>query len=119
MVGDSLWTTNLWIAIINFIMMIPTIALFKKELKILDFAHIMPVGAMGILSTVTSFVSNTAYSINLGISSLIMNLPFSMIFAFLFSVFAPRLLEKHTLKIYAIRFTSTAVMIWAAMQLTR
>jgi len=118
MIGDSLWTTNLWIAIINFILVIPTIALFNKELKTLDFAHILPVGAMGLLSTITSFASNTAYSLNLSISSLIMNIPFSMIFAFIFSIFAPRLLEKHTLKIYVIRFSSVAVMIWAAIQLT-
>jgi len=45
-------------------------------------------------------------------------MPFSMIFAFMFSVFAPKLLEKHTLKIYVIRFSSVAVMIWAAIQLT-
>jgi len=45
-------------------------------------------------------------------------MPFSMIFAFMFSIFAPNLLEKHTIKIYVIRFTSVAVMIWAAMQLT-
>ena len=118
LVDNNLWTTNLWIAILNFLMLLPTVSLFKKEFKKLDFPHILPIGAMGVFYTVTSFVANKAYQGNLSVSSLIMNMPFSMVFAFMFSVFAPKLLEKHTLKIYAIRFTSTAVMIWAAIQLT-
>jgi len=119
LVDNSLWTTNLWIAILNFFMLIPTIPLFKKELRKLDVTHILPVGAMGIFGTISGFAANAAYKTNLGITSLIMNIPISMIFAFLFSVFAPKLLEKHTLKIYTIRFVSTAVMIYAALQLTR
>ncbi len=118
LINNSLWTTNLWIAVINFIFLIPTIPLFKKEVKKLSRAHIVPIGLMGFFSTATSFLANKAYSGNFSVSSLIMTMPFSMIFAFLFSVFAPKLLEKHTLKIYAIRFSATAVMIWAAMQLT-
>ncbi len=93
--------------------------LFKKEFRKLDVTHILPVGAMGIFGTISGFAANAAYKTNLGITSLIMNIPISMIFAFLFSVFAPKLLEKHTLKIYAIRFVSTAVMIYAAVQLTK
>lgn len=119
LVNNSLWTTNLWVAILNFIMLIPTIQLFKKGLKKLDIPHILPVGAMGVFYTITGFAANKAYQGNLSVSSLIMNMPFSMIFAFLFSIFAPNLLEKHTLKVYLIRFASTAIMIWAAIQLTR
>lgn len=117
-INNSLWTTNLWISILNIILLIPTIPLFKNELKKIDASHFMPVVAMGVLSTITSFAANTAYKTNLGITSLIMNVPISMVLAFLFSIFAPKLLEKHSLKIYAVRFTSVAVMIWAAMQLT-
>jgi drug/metabolite transporter (DMT)-like permease len=119
LIKDTIWTVNLWIAILNFGFLIPTINLFKKELKKLDFEHILPVGAMGFFGTVSGFAANMAYKTNLGISALILNLPFSMIFAFMFSVFAPKLLEKHSLKVYAIRFTSTAIMICAAMQLSK
>lgn len=119
LVENSLWTINLWVAILNFLMLIPTIPLFKKELKTLDFKHIFPVGLMGVFWTIGGITSNIAYRANLSISSLIMNMPFSIIFAFIFSIFAPKLLEKHTLKIYAIRFSSTAIMIWAGLQLTR
>jgi drug/metabolite transporter (DMT)-like permease len=117
--SNSMWTTNLWIAIMNFILLIPTIPLFKKDIKKLDLAHIMPVVLMGLLFTISIFAANKGYQGNYTITSLIMVMPFSMIFAFMFSIFAPKLLEKHTMKIYAIRFSSVAVMIWAAMQLTR
>lgn len=118
MVDNTVWTTNMWIAVLNFIMLIPTIPLFKKQLNSVDVSHILPVVAMGLFSTISGFAANYAYKTNLGITALIMNIPISMILAFMFSVFAPKLLEKHTLKIYAIRFSSAAVMIWAAMKLT-
>lgn len=119
LINNNLWTTNLWIAIINFILLLPTIPLFKKDIKKLDVEHITPVVLMGLFFTISIFAANKAYEGSYSITSLIMVMPFSMIFAFMFSVFAPKLLEKHTLKIYAIRFSSAAVMIWAAMQLTR
>ncbi|MFA6532906.1 MAG: DMT family transporter [Patescibacteria group bacterium] len=118
LMNNDLWTTNLWIAIINFLLLLPTIPLFRKDLKTLDRAHITPVVLMGLFFTVSIFATNKAYESSYSITSLIMVMPFSMIFAFMFSVFAPKLLEKHTLKIYAIRFSSAAVMIWAAIQLT-
>lgn len=119
MLTNSIWTTTLWVAILNFIFVLPTIPLFKKEIKILDFSHIVPVGLMGLFDAISMTAANRAYQGNLGISSIIMSVPVSMVIAFLFSIFAPTLLEKHTLKIYAIRFVSTAIMIYAAMQLTR
>lgn len=117
--SNSLWTTNLWIGIINSIFLIPTLPLLYKDIKKLKTSHIAPIGIMGIFSTITEFTANVAYGVNVGITSLIMNTPFSMIFAFLFSIFAPRLLEKHSLKIYAIRFTATAIMIYGTIQLIR
>ena len=119
LVRNSLWTTNLWIAIINMILLAPTVGLFKKDLKMLNLSHILPIGAMGVFSTITEFSANVAYGMNLSVTSIIMNTPFSMIFAFLFSIFAPKLLEKHTLKIYAIRFSAEILMILGAMQLSR
>lgn len=116
---NSLWTNNIWIAILNALFLIPTIPLFRKELHKLNLSHILPIGVMGIFSTVTEFSANVAYGVNVGITSLIMNTPISMILAFLLSIFAPKLLEKHSLKIYAIRFAATAVMIYSTMQLTR
>ncbi len=115
---NSLWTNNLWIAVIDALLFVPTLPLFVKDLKKIRSAQAAPVGIMGILMTITDFAGNIAYGVNLGITSLIVNTPFSMIIAFLFSIFAPKLLEKHTNKVYAVRFIAAAVMIFAAMQLT-
>jgi hypothetical protein len=71
------------------------------------------------LQTVTNFALTSALAVNVGKTSVIMSIPFSMILAALFSVFAPKLLEKHTAKIYAIRFTAAAVMIYGAFQLSQ
>lgn len=119
MVSNSLWTVSFWTAVLSCILLIPTYSLFKKDLKQVDLSHVLPVLLIGFLLTVCGLAANQAYSMNLAISSIIMNLPISMIFAFLFSVFAPSLLEKHTLKVYVIRFSSVAIMIWAAMKLTK
>lgn len=115
---NSLWTNNLWIAFLNTLIILFTFPLFKKDLKKINSQHILPIGIMGLFSTFIEFAANAAYKVNLGISSLIMNLPFSMVLAFIFSVVAPKLLEKHSLKVYAIRFGAALVMIVCAMQLT-
>lgn len=117
--NNGLWSTNLWSVVLSAALVIPTIPLFVKEFRKMNSGHIMPIALMGVLDTVSRFSANIAYGANLAISSLIMNTPFSMVLAFMFSIFAPKLLEKHTLKIYAIRFGATAVMIWSAMQLTK
>ncbi len=114
---NPLWTNNLWVNIINLILIIPTIYFFSKDIGKIRTHHILPIVVMGFLSMVSEFSANTAFAVNLGITSLIQNTPFSMIFAFLFSIFAPKLLEKHSLKTYLIRFASTAVMICCAYQL--
>jgi drug/metabolite transporter (DMT)-like permease len=119
LISNSLWTTNLWTSIFNVLFIIPTVSLFKKDLNLLKVNHIFPVSLMGLLYTLSGFASTIGYKGNLAITTMIMNVPVSMILALLFSVFAPKLLEKHTLKIYAIRFSSAAIMIWAAMQLSK
>jgi len=118
-VNNSLWTTNLWIALLNMIFFLPAVPFFFKEIRKLSFKQLLPVGAMGVFSIITDFTANAAYAVNIGITSLIMNTPFSMLIVFIVSFFAPKLLEKHPLKIYAIRFGATAVMIVCALLLTR
>jgi len=119
LVNNSLWTANLWMAIVTFATFIPTLFLFKKDIKNITSQQVLPVIGMGILQTVTNAAANIAYSKNLSITSLIMAVPLSMIFAFLFSLFAPKLLEKHSLKIYAIRFIAAAIMIYCTLQLSK
>jgi drug/metabolite transporter (DMT)-like permease len=116
---NDVWTINLWVGVISLTFVALTYPLFKKDLFKIRLHHVWPVGLMGILQTVTNFALTSALAVNVGKTSVIMSIPFSMILAALFSVFAPKLLEKHTAKIYAIRFTAAAVMIYGAFQLSQ
>lgn len=119
LVQNDLWTSNLWMSVVTLLVLTPTYYLFKRDIRNVKFNQFLPVAGMGILQTVTNASANVAYRVNLSITSLIMAVPLSMIFAFLFSIFAPKLLEKHSLKIYAIRFSAAIFMIWSALQLSR
>lgn len=116
---NDVWTVNLWIGIISFIVVLPTLPLFYKDLLKIKTNQLWPVGLMGLFQTLTNFALTSALAVNVGITSIIMSIPFSMILAVLFSIFAPKLLEKHTIKIYIIRFTAAIIMIYGALQLSR
>lgn len=116
---ESYWVVTLWSLILAQVFLLPTIPLFWRDLKKIPLREYGGVTASTLLLTFGLFATNKAFAQNLGISSAILTIPLSMIFAFLFSVFAPKLLEKHTMKVYAIRFGAAAVMIIAALQLSR
>lgn len=119
LVHNDLWTANLWIFIITFALTLFSFPLFQKDLKRIKKTQILPIIAMGFFSMVTNLASSAAYKINVGITSVIMSIPFSMIIVFLLSLVMPKFLEKHSLKVYVIRFTAAAVMIYGALQLSR
>lgn len=116
--SNGLWTTNLWITVINVLLLIPTLPNFYRDVKKINITHLLPVALLGLFNVITEFAANSAYASNVVITSLIMNIPFSMIIAFVLSIYMPTLLEKHPIRIYAIRFSATAVMIYCAMQLS-
>lgn len=118
LVNNDLWTANLWMSVVTVIALTPLIYFFKSDIKSLSIKQVLPVFGIGALQTITNFTANIAYSINLGISSLIMAVPMSLVITFLFSIFAPSLLEKHPIKIYVIRLSAAVIMVWAALQLS-
>lgn len=111
------WDTTLWMGILSQVWLLPTIFLFKKDIVQSKSKQYLVVAATAVAGVFGTLAMNKAYSLNVSISSAIISLPFSLIMAILFSVFAPALLEKHTLKVYAVRFVSAAVMIVAALNL--
>lgn len=119
LVHNDIWTANLWMSIVTVLTLLPTFYFFKKDVSKINFKQFLPVLGMGVLQTITNVAGNIAYSANLSITSLIMAVPLSMIIVFLFSIFAPSILEKHPIKVYIIRFSSALFMIWAALQLSR
>ncbi len=115
---NGYWTVNLWQSIMVALIMLFTFNLFKTDLFRLQRKQIIVVAIAASSFVIAELAANKAYAENVGISSVIISLPFSMILAFLLSIFAPKLLEKHTHKVYAIRFAAAAVMIISALKLS-
>lgn len=115
---NGYWGTTLGIAILGQLLLLFTVPLFKKDLGRISIKQIWPSTLMAATGVIGVLSSIKAYAANVSISTAIVSIPFSMIMAFLFSVFAPKLLEKHTLRVYAIRFVAVAIMIIAALKLS-
>ena len=119
MVKNDLPTVTVWIMIVNMVVILPTVLFFKKDLKSLKANQIYPVLVLCIFQVIYNFTANFAYGVNVGITSIIISLPLSMVIVFFLSIVAPTLLEKHTLKVYVIRFSAAVIMIWGALQLSK
>lgn len=113
------WTATLWVGILAsvfaFVFLYPKFRDEVKKTKPRDYLGVLVISLFGGLGDLAAF---KAFERNVGVSSVIISLPLSMVLAFGFSVFKPDLLEKHTLKVYAVRFGAAAVMIWGALQLS-
>lgn len=115
---NGYWEVTLWSPILSQLMLLTTVPFFRKDVIKLNMKQIGSVFSMSLALALGIMMENRAYSENVTITNIITALPFSMIMAFLFSVFAPKLLEKHTMRVYAIRFTAAAIMIVAALKLS-
>ncbi|MBI5221113.1 MAG: EamA family transporter [Candidatus Liptonbacteria bacterium] len=111
------WSATLWIVLLGQIWLLPTIYFFRKEIRVASLKQYRGVLLVAIIDVIGTLAAYKAYAQNLSIAAAIISLPFSMLIAFLFSVFAPRLLEKHIPKVYFIRFAAAAIMIISALYL--
>lgn len=114
---EGFWTAMLWIAIFCQFWLLFTIPFFRKSISLISSKQYSDIVVLSILGTLGTLTINAAFAKNVSITTAIESLPLSMFIAFLFSVFAPELLEKHTLKVYLIRFIAAGVMIIAALNL--
>ena len=110
------WNFTFWYKVISFILVLFTIPFFKKDFKVSrkQFSTISIISLIGFLGTL---FANQAFSINVTIPTAIFSIPGSMIIIFILSRLKPDLLEKHSLKVYTIRFFAASIMIFAAFQL--
>jgi len=115
---NGYWESSLYVAAITQVVLLATVFFFSKDFYQINIKSLSSTLAMSLVLALGTLAANKAYAINVGISSLITALPISMIMAFILAIFAPKLLEKHTLKVYAIRFTAAAIMILAALKLS-
>lgn len=115
---NGFWETTMWIAILAQIMLALTWSKFGKDLQKISKTQIGALSLMSVAGATGMLAANKSYAGTVGIAATIISLPFAMVMAFLFAVFAPTLLEKHTMKIYAIRFIAAGVMLVAALRLS-
>ena len=110
MIDIGFWNATIWVALLTPIFLIPTYFKFSKDIKTITKKQMIPVLLVAGTSTVGYIISSKAYETNVGITSTIMSFPSSMVLAFIMSFIWPKLMEKHSLKIYVIRFAAAAVM---------
>lgn len=115
---NGYWQVNLWMAVLSQIIILITFPMFKQDVKKLNLKQILSVFTMSLALALGILGENRAYQDNVTITSIITALPISLVLVFVLSFIYPKLLEKHTLKVYAIRFTAAAIMILAALKLT-
>jgi len=119
MLQNGYWSATLWLLIFSQIFATITLPAFIKDLKKITKKQFTNLFLVSVASFIGLLASFKAFSVNVSISTAIGSIPTSMIFAFILSIFVPKLLEKHTLKVYAIRFGIAAIMIISALILSR
>lgn len=113
------WTTTLWMGLLaivfSFVFLYPR---FKEDFvrsRPRDYIGVLVLSLLGAGGDLAAY---KAFEGNIGVSSVIISLPISMVFAFVLAIWKPSLLEKHTVKVYLIRFSAAAIMIWGALKLS-
>lgn len=116
---NSFWSVSFWSTLLTLIFILPTLPFFYRDLITTRMSRYQGILWSTIFLTAGLLTSYKALGQNVSISIAIMTLPLSMVFAFVISLIAPKLLEKHTVKVYAVRFAAATVMFFAALGLSR
>lgn len=112
------WTATLWISLLAIIFSLVFLySKFKNDLRHTKPKDYLGVGLLAIIGCIGDLSAFKAFESSVGLSSVIISLPLSMIIVFILSIWKPTLLEKHSLKVYLVRFVAAGVMIWGALQL--
>ena len=112
------WTAMLWMSILapifSFLFLYPK---FKHDLPNTKLNQYIGVLILSVIGGIGDLSAYKAFEGNVGLSSVIISLPVSMVLAFVLSLWKPDLMEKHPIKVYTVRFLAAGVMIWSALQL--
>jgi drug/metabolite transporter (DMT)-like permease len=114
---NNYWVVTLWTPIIAQFLFCFTLPKFAGGIRGINRKQGWFIFLVGLLDFLGTLAANKAYEKNVSISSSIIALPLSAVLAYILSLFAPKLLEKHTAKVYAARFAGTVLIIWAAIKL--
>jgi len=112
------WTATLWMSLLAIIFsFIFLFSNFKNDLRQTKLKDYLGVGLLALIGGTGDLAAFKAFENNIGMSSVIISLPISMFMIFVLSIWKPALLEKHSLKVYLVRFTAAGIMVWGALQL--
>lgn len=118
-VNNGFWEVSLWSNLLTLLFLTPTIPFFYKDIKKTPIKNYSGIALCTVLYTMGLLFSIKALSVNVSISMAIISVPLTLILTMLLSFVAPRLLEKHSLKIYLIRLTAATIMFVSALGLSR
>ncbi len=111
-------TTILWQDFLTLIILLPTLRFIKNSQEKLNLKKLFPFIFLGLADFIYSVTSTLAYGHNLALSSVIISLPFSIVFTYLLSKKYARFLETHSTRVYLVRFSATIIMIASAIWLS-
>jgi drug/metabolite transporter (DMT)-like permease len=117
---NGYWTATLWMVtmsiVFSFILNFP---LFYKDLKKTKLSDYGWIPILAIIGGIGDLAAYKALEENVGISSIIICLPFAMMMSIILAFWKPELMEKHTAKVYVIRVVAAGIMIFGAINLSR
>jgi uncharacterized membrane protein len=112
-------TTLLWQDLLTLLILLPTIKLIKtKDEEKFTAKKLYPFMLLGLVGFANVVAATLAYAHNLALSSVIVSLPLSMIFAYLLSRRYSKFLENHLPRVYVIRFFAASIMVSCAIWLS-
>ena len=116
---NGFWTTTFFMPLVAQFILLLTWPKFIGGIGEVGSKNLFVVALIALAGTIGGLASNKANAENVGISSVIISLPLSLVMAFLLSLLFPKLLEKHPARVYLVRFLGAAVMIAAALKLSQ
>ena len=116
---NGFWEVSLWPSVLATILVLPTLPLFYRDLIHTRISRYHGLTISTILFTAGLLFSVKALGENVSISMAIISLPLSMLITMALSFIAPKLLEKHTNVVYAVRLVAATVMFLAALGLSK
>lgn len=111
-------TTLLWQDLLTLVMLLPTLKFVSLRKEKITPKKLIPFFMLGVTGFIYTATATLAYAHSLALSSVIVSLPLSMVFAFVLSRINKRFLENHPPKVYAVRFIGAFVMVSCAIWLS-
>ncbi len=116
---NGYWEVVLWSNVIGLVLTLVTVPLFFRDLSKTPVSRYSGIVISTLLYTAGMLFSVVALAENVSISMAIISLPLALLMTMALSVVAPKLLEKHSAKVYAVRLGAAVVMFAAGLGLSK